>query len=178
MARIFMSRSQCARARVLAPERYATKPADLSWAEAAGVPVAVETAVGTLDVRPEVRPDDRHHGAAGGVGNAAVHFARARGGRHGHGQRERHEFLRTLGAEPTTYGDGLVDRVRELAGNGVDRALDTAGRGALPELIEITGSPDHVVTIVDFSAAEHGVRVTTGADNSAWGRARLMLTAN
>lgn len=41
-------------------------------------------------------------------------------------------FLRTLGAEPTTYGEGMVDRVRQLAPNGVVRASDTAGRGALP----------------------------------------------
>ena len=33
-----------------------------------------------------------------------------------------HEYLRSLGAEPTTYGDGLVERVRALAPDG--------GRGA------------------------------------------------
>ena len=79
-----------------------------------------------------------------------------------------HEFLSTLGAEPTTYGDGLVERVRELAPGGVDRALDTAGRGALPDLVEITGNPDHVITIADFTAAEHGVRVTSGAEGRSW----------
>jgi hypothetical protein len=30
------------------------------------------------------------------------------------------------------------------------------------------GDPDNVVTIADFSAVEHGVRVTTGADKRAW----------
>ncbi len=45
---------------------------------------------------------------------------------------------------------------------GVDRALDTAGRGALPDLIEITGSPDNVVTIADYTAAQHGVRISSG----------------
>lgn len=62
----------------------------------------------------------------------------------------------------------MVDRVRKLAPDGVDRALDTAGRGARPDLIEITGRPDHVVTIADFTAAQHGVHVTTGADDRAW----------
>ena len=52
----------------------------------------------------------------------------------------------------------MVDRVRQLAPDGVDRALDTAGRGALVDLIEITGSPDNVVTTADFSAAEHSAR--------------------
>ena len=98
-----------------------------------------------------------------------MQFARARGARViGTASEANHEFLRGLGAEPTTYGAGLVDRVREIAPDGVDRALDTAGRGALPELIELTGSPDKVVTIADFSAAEHGVRISSGADDRAW----------
>jgi NADPH:quinone reductase-like Zn-dependent oxidoreductase len=109
-----------------------------------------------------------------------VQFARARGARViGTASEGNHEYLRALGAEPTTYGDGMVDRVRALAPDGVDRALDTAGRGALPELIEITGSPDNVVTIADFSAAEHGVRVSTGAERSweALGQAAQLAEA-
>jgi hypothetical protein len=35
------------------------------------------------------------------------------------------------------------------------------------DLIEITGSPDNVVTTADFSAAEHGVCATSGADKRA-----------
>jgi NADPH:quinone reductase-like Zn-dependent oxidoreductase len=147
---------------------YAIKPEDLPWAEAAGLPVAVETTVRTFDL---LGLESGHtiliNGAAGGVGLAAVQFALARGARViGTASEGNHEFLRSLGTEPTTYGDGLVERVRELAPGGVDRALDTAGRGALPDLVEITGNPDHVVTIADFSAAEHGVRITSGAE--AW----------
>jgi NADPH:quinone reductase-like Zn-dependent oxidoreductase len=142
-------------------EHYARKPADLSWAEAAGLPVAVETAVRTLDALG-VEPGQTVlvNGAAGGVGSAAVQFARDRGARViGTASEENHEYLRELGAEPTTYGDGLVERVRRLAPDGVDRAVDTAGRGALPDLIELTGSPDDVVTIADFSAGQYGVRI-------------------
>lgn len=151
-------------------EHYAVRPAGMSWTEAAGLPVAVETAVRTLDLLGlEPGQTILINGAAGGVGIAAVQFARARGARViGTASEGNHEFLRTLGAEPTTYGDGLVPRVRELAPDGVDRALDTAGRGALPELIEITGSADNVVTIADFSAAEHGVRVSSGAEERSW----------
>jgi NADPH:quinone reductase-like Zn-dependent oxidoreductase len=151
-------------------EHYAAKPAGMSWTEAAGLPVAAETAARTLDLLG-LQPGHTLlvNGAAGGVGSAAVQFARARGARViGTSSERNHEFLRTLGAEPTTYGDGLVERVRELAPDGVDRALDTAGRGALPDLIEITGSPDNVVTIADSSAAEHGVRISTGGDDRAW----------
>jgi NADPH:quinone reductase-like Zn-dependent oxidoreductase len=41
-------------------------------------------------------------------------------------------------------------------------AFDCAGFGALPALIEITGSPDNVVTIADGSGDELGVRVSGG----------------
>ena len=47
-----------------------------------------------------------------------------------------HEYLRSLGAEPVAYGDGLAGRVRALAPDGVDVALDVAGSVVLPELIE------------------------------------------
>jgi NADPH:quinone reductase-like Zn-dependent oxidoreductase len=151
-------------------DHYAGKPAGLSWAEAAGLPAAAETAVRALDLLGVVADQTvLVNEAAGGVGTAAVQFARVRGARViGTASEANHEFLRTLGAEPTTYGEGMVDRVRQLAPDGVDRALDTAGRGALVDLIEITGSPDNVVTTADFSAAEHGVRATTGADKRAW----------
>jgi NADPH:quinone reductase-like Zn-dependent oxidoreductase len=149
---------------------YAVKPASLSWAEAAGLPVPVETAVRTLDLLGVTSGQTLLvNGAAGGVGTAAVQFARERGARViGTASEANHDFLRSLGAEPTTYGEGMVERVRALAPDGVDRALDTAGRGALPELIELTGSPANVVTIADFSAPQYDVRVTTGAGDRAW----------
>ena len=68
-----------------------------------------------------------------------------------------------MGAEPVTYGEGLVERVRALAPGGVDAALDVAGSGVLPELIELAGSPEHVVTLADYRGAqEHGVKFSSG----------------
>src|SRR5438270_797400 len=82
----------------------------------------VEPAVRTLDVLA-VGPDTTLliNGAAGGVGTAAVQIARARGARViGTASENNHDYLRSLGAEPTTYGEGLVQRVREVAPDGVD----------------------------------------------------------
>ena len=74
-----------------------------------------------------------------------------------------HDYLRSLGAEPVAYGEGLAERVRALAPDGVDAALDVAGSGVLPELIELAGGPEHVVTIADFGGAqEHGVTFSSG----------------
>jgi NADPH:quinone reductase-like Zn-dependent oxidoreductase len=144
---------------------YAPIPPSLDFAAAAALPVAVETAVRTLDVLA-VGPDTTLliNGAAGGVGTAAVQIARARGARViGTASENNHDYLRSLGAEPTTYGEGLVQRVREVAPDGVDAALDAAGAGALPSLVELTGDPDRVVTIADFlGAQETGVTFSGG----------------
>jgi NADPH:quinone reductase-like Zn-dependent oxidoreductase len=53
--------------------------------------------------------------------------------------------------------------VRAVAPDGVDVALDVAGSGVLPELVELAGGPERVVTIADFvGAREHGVRFSSG----------------
>src|SRR5215472_13665095 len=73
------------------------------------------------------------NGAAGGVGSAAVQLAVARGARViGTASQANHDYLRSLGAEPVAYGEGLVERARALAPDGVDAALDVAGSGCFP----------------------------------------------
>lgn len=143
---------------------YAPIPRSLDFAGAAGLPVAVETAVRTLDLLG-VGPGSTVliNGAAGAVGSSAVQLARERGARViGTASPNNHDYLRSLGAEPTTYGEGLVGRVRELAPNGVDAALDAAGGGALPALVELTGRPERTVTIVDFNAARETGAIFSG----------------
>lgn len=134
---------------------------------AAGYPVPVETAVRILNT-VGVQPGQTLlvSGAAGGVGSAVVQLANGRGitviGTASEGNQD---YLRSLGATPTTYGDGLVDRA--LAPNGIDAALDIAGSGVIPELIELTGEPSKVLSIADFTATEHGAQVSTsGADHT------------
>ena len=145
---------------------FAPKPAAASWEVAAGLPVAAETSARAFGVLGGLGAGQTIviNGAAGGVGAVAVQLAVGRGARViGTASERNHDFLRSLGAEPTTYGAGLAERVRALAPDGVDLALDTAGRGAIPDLIELTGDPARVATIADFGAAELGVKVTGGA---------------
>lgn len=147
----------------------APKPASLSWAEAAALGVAVETAARSLDLLgvgagSTVLVD----GAAGGVGSAAVQLAVARGATViGTASAANHDFLRSLGAIPTTYGEGLAERVAGLAPDGVDGAFDTVGKGSVPTLIKIVGDPQQVVTIADYTAREHGARISSSADSRA-----------
>lgn len=103
-----------------------------------------------------------------GVGLAAVQFAVGGGVTViGTASDKNHEYLRSLGVIPTTYGEGLVDRVRELAPQGVDVALDTVGSGVLPDLIRLTGSADKVITIADSDAARYGVGFASGGGGAA-----------
>jgi NADPH:quinone reductase-like Zn-dependent oxidoreductase len=148
---------------------WAAIPDGLPFAEAAGYPVPVETAIRILD-QVGVTPGEALlvSGAAGGVGSAAVQIAQQRGIRViGTASERNQEYLRSLGATPTTYGDGLVERVRELAPNGVDAALDIAGSGVIPELIALTGHASKVLSITDFSAPELGAQVSGGETNAA-----------
>jgi NADPH:quinone reductase-like Zn-dependent oxidoreductase len=153
-------------------EHYARIPASLDFAGAAGLPVAVETAARTLDL---LGVGKGHavlvNGAAGAVGIATVQLARERGAQViGTASAANHDYLRSMGATPTTYGEGLVQRVRELAPDGVDRAIDDAGGGVLPALVELAGGPEHVVTIADYEGAQNtGVTMTGGPDSQrAW----------
>ena len=140
------------------------KPDGLSVAEAAGYPVPVAPARRIMD-RAGVKAGQTIliSGASGGVGSAAVQFARARGARVIATASEANQgYLKKLGATPTTYGDGLVERVRDLAPGGIDAALDIAGSGVIPELIELTGNPSKVISIADFTAGAHGAQASTG----------------
>lgn len=143
---------------------WAPKPDGLSFAEAAGYPVAVATAQRILDlVRVDADQTVLISGAAGGVGSASVQFARARGASViGTASQGNQRYLEELGAIATTYGQGLVERVRTVAPTGVDAALDIAGSGVIPELIELTGDASKVVSIADFAAGDHGAQVSGG----------------
>lgn len=143
-------------------DAWAHKPEGLSFEGAAGYPIPIETAIRILDaVAVGVGDTVLVSGASGGVGSAAVQIARDRGATViGTASERNQDYLRDLGAIPTTYGDGLVDRVRALAPDGVDAALDIAGSGVIEELIELTGDANRVVSIADFSAGQHGAQVS------------------
>ncbi|TRV76465.1 NADP-dependent oxidoreductase [Streptomyces sp. 130] len=137
---------------------WARMPEGLTFEEAAGYPSVVETALRVID-QVGVRPGETLlvSGASGGVGSAVLQIARDRGiAVIGTGGAANQEYLRGLGALATTYGEGWVERVRRLG--RVDAALDLAGAGVIPELVELTGDPGRVLTIADLGAPEYGVR--------------------
>jgi NADPH:quinone reductase-like Zn-dependent oxidoreductase len=116
------------------PRQLVRKPKNLSWAQAAGLPVAGLTAYQAIVHSLKVTAGDTVlvHGAAGGVGHLAVQIATARGARVlGTGSQASQAFIESLGATPVRYGDELVEQVLKIAPDGVDAVLDTVGRGSL-----------------------------------------------
>jgi NADPH:quinone reductase-like Zn-dependent oxidoreductase len=138
----------------------ARKPASLSWEEAAGLPLAGGTAQRALDrLGLTAGQTVLLHGAAGGVGSLAVQIAVARGLRViGTASERNHEFLTGLGAEPVEYGDGLAERVRALAPDGVDGVADLVG-GQLEATLAVLRTGGRHVSIADGTVAEHGGEV-------------------
>lgn len=145
-------------------------PASMDFVGAAALPSTVETAARALDQLGVTEASTvLINGASGSIGSAAVQFAVHRGARViGTGSPATHDYLRRLGAEPVAYGETMSDHVRAIAPNGVDLALDVAGSGVLPELIDLAGSADHVVTIADLAGAhQYGVRFSRGDSGRA-----------
>ena len=144
---------------------FAPIPGALTMAEAAALPVSVETGARLLDLL-ELHPGGLLvvDGASGGVGTGLVQLAVARGLTVvGTASEANHDYLRELGAIPTTYGAGLADRVHALVDQPVAGALDLAGKGGVPDLVALTGDPGRVATIADYGAAAQGVTVSSGA---------------
>lgn len=143
---------------------WAALPHHVSFQEGAAAPVPLDTAVRVLDAVGAQAGDTLViSGAAGGVGTVLIQLARAAGLIViGTASAANQEYVEALGALPTTYDDGWVQRVRDLAVAEVNVAADLAGAGVIPQLIELTGDPSRVVSIADFSATELGAKVTSG----------------
>jgi NADPH:quinone reductase-like Zn-dependent oxidoreductase len=140
-------------------------PPSLGFVDAAALPTALETATRALDQLGVASGSALFiNGASGGIGSTAVQLAVARGARViGAASAANQNYLSLLGAEPVTYGEGMAGRVRTLAPGGVDAALDVAGSGVLPQLIDLASGPQNVVTLADFDGAkEHGVHFSNG----------------
>lgn len=137
---------------------WARVPEGLTFEGAAGYPSVVETALRVIrEVGVQSGQTLLVSGASGGVGSAVLQIARDRGitviGTAGAANQD---YLRSLGALATTYGEGWAERVQHLS--HVDAALDLAGTGVIRELVDLVGDPQKVITIADLSAPEFGVR--------------------
>lgn len=135
------------------------KPPALGWPEASGLMLAGATAWHALAATAVASGDTvLVHGASGGVGLMAVQLALARGAIViGTASPARHELLRDFGAVPVSYGDGLADRVRAAAPQGIDAALDLVGTDeAIDVSAELVADRKRIATI---AAARRGLEL-------------------
>jgi enoyl reductase len=138
------------------------KPPGMPW-EHAGVLAASGQTAHTAIEALAVGPGDTVlvHAAAGGVGSFAVQIAAALGATViGTARPAGHDYLRSLGAIPVTYGDDLLAGIRAAAPEGVTAVLDCVGGPALGQSVNLTADPARIVTITDrVNAARLGIRV-------------------
>ena len=146
-----------------------SKPGNMEFTTAAAVPLAGLTAAQAVSGEGLAISSGETvlvHAAAGGVGTFAVQLARRTGARViGTASPRNADYLRSLGAEPVEYGDGLVERVRELAPDGVDAALDLAGGEALDQSAELLRDPLRLISAVDPRVFQLGGRMIQAHPN-------------
>lgn len=142
------------------------KPSTLSFEEASGLMLTGVTAVHALTVTGVGSGDTVVvHGASGGVGLMVVQLAVTAGARViATAGESSHDYLRHLGAEPVTYGDGLVERVRTLAPDGIDAAIDTVGTDeAVDTSVALVADRSRIATIAAFQrGSQLGLKVLGG----------------
>jgi NADPH:quinone reductase-like Zn-dependent oxidoreductase len=139
------------------------KPASLSFEQASGLLLTGSTAVHLLAVTAVHAGDTVVvHGAGGGVGMMVVQLAVDAGARViGTASAGQHGRLRSLGAEPVTYGEGLVERLAALAPAGIDAAIDTVGSDeAVETSVALVADRQRIATIAAFGRAhELGIKL-------------------
>lgn len=173
---------------VTTPDKLTPKPAGLGWEQAAAIGIAWGTAYQALKSLGVGEGDTLLlHGGAGGVGQAAIQFAKLWGAETiATASEANHERLRELGAIPVVYGDGLTERIREAAPQGVTVALDAAGTDeAIESSLELVEDRNRIGTIVQGArAADWGIRAWSGGspepltdEEQAWRHEAVGVTA-
>jgi NADPH2:quinone reductase len=142
------------------------KPATLDFPAAANLLLVGGTAADTLRVvPPRVGTTVLIHGASGAVGVSLLQQLAPLGVRAiGTASPGNFDEVRRFGGEPVTYGDGLEERLRELAPEGFDAAYDCVGTDEAVDVSLALVAPQRVVTIAAAGrAGEEGFEVVGAA---------------
>lgn len=134
----------------------ATKKApQLSWAQAAVLPIAATTAAdGIRQLNLASGQTLLINGIGGGVGVIAAQLARDLGVTVvGTGSERNRELAESLDAILITYGDGAAGRVLEILPDGVDAILDLIGGDSLKALASLAKNANAIVSTADPAAA-------------------------
>lgn len=134
-------------------------PEGVANATAAALPLTGLTAQRSLEAL-DIRPGERLllHAASGGVGFLAAQLAISTGAEVvGTASAANHDKLSSLGVTPVAHGDGLGERLRDVAPEGFDKVADYAG-GVLETTLSVLKDGGCHVSIADPTVTEHGGR--------------------
>jgi NADPH2:quinone reductase len=160
----------------ISPSQLVPKPPSLDWFRAGSLFVVATTAVAAVRA-VSLKSGDvvAVTGAAGGVGSLAVQLARRAGARViGIASDKNADFLRSVGVEAVVYGDGLAQRLQELAPKGLGAFIDLFGGGYVELAVNLGVPRERIETIIDFAAAE---KYGTKADGSSVAASRETLAS-
>lgn len=145
------------------------KPSELSWEAAGSLYVVAATAYAAVrSIAPQPGETVAVSAAAGGVGSLVVQLlvlGKARVlGIAGDGNAE---WLRAHGVIPIAHGEGLAERLRESAPNGIDAFIDLFGPDYVQLAVDLGVAPERIDTIISFEkAGEVGAKTEGSSDAS------------
>jgi NADPH:quinone reductase-like Zn-dependent oxidoreductase len=159
---------------LLPVEMSAHKPPELSFADAATLPIAAATAYdGVQQLGLPAGATLLITGVGGGVGVAAAQIARLGGVRViGTASSGKKDFVELLGVIYVEPGPDVADRVRAVAPGGVDAIYDMVGGTALEEVAGLLADRSKLITAADRAAV-----AALGGSPVARARNRTVLDA-
>ena len=132
------------------------KPPALGWEEAGALYVVGVTAFAAARA-VAAGPGDTIavSAAAGGVGSVLVQLLRVRGAEVlGIASDANRDWLASKGVTQVPYGEGLAERLRAAAPNGIDAFIDLHGPEYVELAVELGVAPERIETIVSWDKAQ------------------------
>jgi NADPH2:quinone reductase len=145
------------------------KPAGLSWEVAGSLYVVGCTAYAAVRAVGAGGGDTvAVSAAAGGVGTVVVQLLRIRGATVlGIASPSNHDWLAAHGVIPVAYGEGLAERLRAAAPNGIDAFIDLFGPEYVQLAFDLGIAPGRIETIIARAKAQElGTKAEGSGDAS------------
>lgn len=138
------------------PSNVLPKPENLDWDVAAATVSGGATATAIMRaISPKSGETIVVAGGTGAVGTVLVQLITRTGARViSTASPDARQAVREWGAEPVDYGDGLEERIHELAPDGVDAFADCVGGGYVDLALKLGVAKERVNTTIDFEAAK------------------------
>jgi NADPH:quinone reductase len=162
-------RSSQAELCVVPADQLIAKPTDLSWDAAGALYVVGVTAfAGVRAVDISAGDTVVVSAAAGGVGTITVQLLKVKGANVvGLASEDHHDWLRSKGVTPVTYGEGALRRILEATPNGIDAFIDLFGPEYIDLALELDVPAEKIETIIAYErAGEVGAKMEGSSDAS------------